>query len=229
MRIARPNLYVCYSLCQAIIGIFAFGALCKDTKNKELFDDAPRCEVDLIKKIAKQLGFSQKEIDKLQIKAPKENSPYSCRSFLNTVMLGQNTKNIEDFEARKFLYAHELAHIKYNHSVKMLVAFITLPVVTHVFAKICSKICKHLKFLDSSAIKIVLQFIILAFIRKKFEKDADQLAASLETKSTQAIIERWKLKKETGNIFRIFFGLHPLYKTRIRYLEAILKSQNPGP
>ncbi|MFC1842860.1 M48 family metalloprotease [Candidatus Dependentiae bacterium] len=203
--------YLSYNIKQMIIYIVSYLALCSNLENKGLFDNASKKEIETVKAIAKELGFSKRGIKNIKVKTPKKYNNFdemfknNYAAFLKTLIIGRQdhevlSEVITRPGVKNFIYAHELSHIKYNHSVKTFFAFLVSPIITHFgvkcFNKVYKKIIKSIGLnwtprivkstikcvpgvLDSAITKIFLQIFLWISIRKQFEKQADLSAASL--------------------------------------------------
>lgn len=190
-------------------------------EDKRHFKDATEQEISDVIKTAKELGFSDKDIAKISVKIPQKSSWTDWTrnndfSDFNTIILGEKTvkelKEIfKDQNVRKFVYAHELCHTKYNHSPKrifykfiasMIIVELTIRSFSMATQKLFSifgfqqKIPSMLKqFLSQAWIKFSLQSIPFTLIEKISERNADLGAASLGpdvTKGGIKFCETWK-------------------------------------
>jgi len=180
-------------------------------KTKKIFVDAPEKEIKLIKKIAKEFQLHQKIIETLKVKSPTPNSELDFKlknnffASFNTIILGNcynselNNLFTNNINAKKFIYAHELTHIKKNHNLKKLFLLISSPFATHYgikglnkafsyfYKKIFNKSKNHLyiekinRITSSLGAKVTIQFLTLLFLSRKMEKEADRGAALLGT------------------------------------------------
>jgi len=176
--------------------------------DKTYYEDASKSETELIKSIAKELGFTKLELKNLRVKQPKKDTSAYLRNknnfsaFLNTVTLWHSnnedhTEALKDPNAKKFIYAHELSHIKYKHTLKKLFLLLpACPLITHFGVKAFKSLfyrfilknslvglkkigIKFLNFLDSLPTKLFLQMWLFRAVGKKMEKNADLGAAQL--------------------------------------------------
>jgi len=207
----KTSSYLEFNINQILGYIFCYFALITNLSNESFFEDASKQKTTQIKKIAKDLGFSEQNIQNLRVKIPKKYSYFgktfrnNHAAFSNTVIIGEQdnrriAKTISDPGVKKFIYAHELSHIKYNHSLKSFLSFAISPIVTHYGIKIFNALYKSLLgkiningmsrtsknivtglpgALDSLVPKYIIQLLLWTFIKKRFEKNADLGAAQL--------------------------------------------------
>jgi len=203
--------YLEFNAKQILGYIISCIALMANLHNKGLFKNANAHEIKNIKAIAQKLEFSQKNINKLQVKKPVKYTYFdhilkdNYAAFSNTILIGRQdhvTLNniIKDPKVLKFIYAHELSHIKYNHTLKTFIAFAISPIIIHFSIAGFNKLFNHFisktnlrktnglvssgiklvpKILNSITTKIFAQMALWIMIRKQFEKNADLNAASL--------------------------------------------------
>jgi len=203
-------------------------ALIMNLQNRNLFKDANEYEIKMIKKTAKALGFTKKSISKLRVKKPIEYTYFdnifrnNYAAFSNIVIIGRQDHDIFGFLTRdpnvlQFIYAHELSHIKYNHTLKTFLAFLLSPLIVHFgvtgFNKLYKQLLEEINIdradnftksmaqsvlciLDSVITKFLAQTILWLLIRKNFEKSADLGAASLGPNAIQGGIKFLKIVKE---------------------------------
>lgn len=193
-------------------------------QSKHCFTNAEAQEVNLIKEIAKELHFPQKDIDGLQVKRPVKHSYFdkifrnNFAAFFKTIILGRQDHEIfapivKEPNVKKFIYGHELSHVKYKHSQKMCFYTLLSPIIIHTFMTGLSKYFKYRtknintrrasntvksavtvipKILESFITKFFVQISVLILMKKKFEVDADMGAASLGPDSTKGGIRFFK-------------------------------------
>ena len=144
----HPYLYFNILIIAGMIKGLSFFA---DLETKSVFKDAPASTVEEIKKLAKELGFSDEHIAKISVKKPRKYNDFDT-SFLNnyaaffdTVIIGRQNIDIlkkldQDPGAKKFTYGHELSHVKYAHVMKKIWAIIISPVVIELGARSLSTV-----------------------------------------------------------------------------------------
>ena len=205
------NPYIDINIRQTIIYTLYYFSMLANLNSKFFFKKASQQEIADIKQIAEQLNINKQKIKNLRVKKPQKYTLFdrmftnNLAALENTVIIGnqQNesfARALQDPYVKKFAYAHELSHIKYNHSTKSFLSFIILPIITHygikTFNYLYGKVLKSINLykmpyntrviiknfptiLDSPITKYVAQMLLLTSIRKKFEKNADLSAATL--------------------------------------------------
>lgn len=171
------------------------------------FKDAPNEQKEEVINTAREIGFSENEVKKLSIKIPKKNSfadwnnkNNNAACIFSTIILGRkNIKELKDAwkdkNVRKFIYAHELSHVKYNHHLKIIFYnIIASAIIAEVSVKIaCYSLDKFSEtfknqrlilnliksFLCKNSTKLTIQAVLVSVISKIFEKNADLGAAAL--------------------------------------------------
>jgi len=200
----------------AIVAMQLFRTL-TNLQNKHFFATADVRDTKLVKELAKKLGFKQKDIDKLQVKKPVKYTSFdqmfrnNFAAFFRTIIIGRQDHEVlgpieQEENVKKFTYAHELSHIKYQHSKKLLFYVLFSPIIVYGVTTILSKFLrkeKNLKIipniLDSFITKSLIQISGLLLMKKKFEKAADMGAASLGPEYTKGGIKFFEAITEVKN------------------------------
>jgi len=177
-------------------------------KDKNMFCDADKGEVEGIRKLAIAMGFPKDFANKIVIKTPTLANP-SCNNnffaFFDTIISGRCSEPLlqeilKDENVKKFIYAHELSHIKFKHSLKKVLLLLALPLTIHFgfkygnkgtqeaaktllslesYKKVRPYLEKLSKTTNHHLFKLMTQMATLFFMYRKMEENADKNAALL--------------------------------------------------
>ena len=257
-----------YANIKTIAGfIFKDMFLQLDLKNKNAFQQGPQQEKELIRSLAKKIGFSEKGIDSIEVKTPVRGTIYDTMlknnhaAYRNTILLGRYSnktlRNLieNDNNVKKFIYAHELSHIKHWHRAKRILSLNSCPLLVHygfkyfnvaakhIIPKICGeKLSPYLSIFLSEfktitnfvPIKLGVQAILALFLNRKREHTADMGAASLGSDVIKGGIKFFKsldsheMGTSKNRILRKILGIfrtHPYSSERVAYLKKELERQ----